>query len=341
MKSKKIIFIVFVIILDLFVNFIFVYGQIQRMEGSSQLINDIGRIRGGIQRTIKLEIAGNSSVDAELYVDEKIQNLIAAIDVGKVAATDTILENILDIANQWSDLKQEMITFRTTPNEEQLLNLVLDSEELWTIADQAVTEAQSNQEKNLGTERYLLILILFNLALGVTLLFYIKKYVENELEKYVNFDYLTKTYNRRFLMEYLIIEIKKAERKKNNLAVALIDIDNFKLVNDTFGHTEGDHVLQDVAKIMKSNVRRSDIVSRYGGEEFLIVMNDTTEQGAMVLAEKIRKAVEIHQFTTGNITISLGVSCFSSGTSIDLLIKHADDAMYQAKKEGKNRAVLY
>jgi diguanylate cyclase (GGDEF)-like protein len=121
-----------------------------------------------------------------------------------------------------------------------------------------------------------------------------------------------------------------------------VDIDHFKLVNDTYGHPIGDLVLKELARILDDNIRTIDILGRYGGEEFVILLPETTPDSAYEIAERLRKTVAEHNFTPEhldlNITISIGVA-FSTGESNGLidLIKRADNAMYESKDAGRNR----
>jgi diguanylate cyclase (GGDEF)-like protein len=126
----------------------------------------------------------------------------------------------------------------------------------------------------------------------------------------------------------------------------MIDIDNFKALNDTFGHLEGDKVLIEIAKIMKKETRESDIVARYGGEEFVIILSGTDKEGAKVVAERIRNAVENHKFIIKGrkitVTISIGVSTYPLDADMKMeIIRCADKALYQAKGEGKNKVCVF
>lgn len=160
-------------------------------------------------------------------------------------------------------------------------------------------------------------------------------------------DPLTGCYNRRYLSERLQHEIKRAVRYKHPLSVVLCDIDHFKKINDTYGHTIGDSVLEEFANRLKSNIRRDiDWTARYGGEEFLIVLPETDISNATIVAEKLRTiicsvAMEVMQRSL-RISASFGVSGFekvaeNEDISIDLLISQADIYLYSAKKEGRNR----
>ena len=159
-------------------------------------------------------------------------------------------------------------------------------------------------------------------------------------------DSLTGLYNRRFLESFLEKYLSFAERKGFNVGFIMIDIDNFKRINDTYGHRNGDIVLKEVAHVIATNVRSSDVVVRYGGEEFLVVLPDVAEGKTEIVAEKIRKSVEmtaIHlEGKVLHVTVSCGVAEYPKhGTDPYQVIKFADIALYRAKKEGKNRVVVF
>ncbi len=160
-------------------------------------------------------------------------------------------------------------------------------------------------------------------------------------------DSLTGLSNRRDLLEKLNYEAKRFERSKNPFSIILADIDNFKAINDTYGHGGGDYVLVELANLLARNSRDQDIVSRWGGEEILILLPETDASGAKYLAEKYRKLIESHNFHfDGNqisVTMSFGVNMvFSKNDSndfIEAVIKRADNCLYEAKKNGKNQVV--
>jgi len=151
-------------------------------------------------------------------------------------------------------------------------------------------------------------------------------------------DQLTKISNRRRLDEALQTEMNRFNRYRHDFCVILLDIDHFKNVNDTYGHLEGDNVLVSLAKILRENCRKTDIVGRWGGEEFLIVAPDTNVEHCRALAEKIRIQVYEHNFgAVGHVTASFGIAQYNYGETIAHFIVRADDALYKAKQSGRNR----
>jgi diguanylate cyclase (GGDEF)-like protein len=159
-------------------------------------------------------------------------------------------------------------------------------------------------------------------------------------------DPLTSLYNRRYLMERFDEEIERARRYAYPIACIMVDIDDFKNINDSYGHLQGDQVLQQLALIMKNSNRVVDILARYGGEEFLMILPQTNLGGAETVGERFRQLIEAAHFVASEpqykLTVSLGASAYATnriGTKEELL-KHADEAMYEAKRLGKNRVVL-
>ncbi len=164
--------------------------------------------------------------------------------------------------------------------------------------------------------------------------------LEAELEMTSSTDRLTGVQNRRKCEETLTNEVARAARYETPLAVILFDVDHFKQVNDSYGHEAGDDVLKGIARRVQQALRQSDLLFRFGGEEFLVVAPNTGPDGATTLAEKLRTAVAQTDFPpAGSITVSLGVSVFQRGDHERSLVKRADDALYEAKRAGRNRVV--
>lgn len=151
-------------------------------------------------------------------------------------------------------------------------------------------------------------------------------------------DPLTQLFNRLKIEDVFKLEIERANRYKKPLSVIIVDIDYFKLVNDTYGHDIGDEVLKSISKILKENIRSTDTLGRWGGEEFIILVPETNKDQTTLLAEKIRISIEIYKFSKiKNLTASFGVSSFTQDDTKESLIKKADNALYKAKEMGRNR----
>lgn len=162
-----------------------------------------------------------------------------------------------------------------------------------------------------------------------------------ELEELSITDKLTQLYNRVKLEEVFTDQIQAAKRYSAPFSTLLCDVDLFKNVNDTFGHLVGDKVLVEIASILNSTLRDTDIIGRWGGEEFLVICRETDQNQAMLLAERLRSAVEHQTFSSNQQqTISIGISSFSSNDSDATMLKRADNALYEAKISGRNRVVF-
>ena len=159
-------------------------------------------------------------------------------------------------------------------------------------------------------------------------------------------DYLTGLFNRRYLEETLEREIKRAERAQHSLGIIMLDVDNFKSINDTLGHAAGDIVLQEVSNFLSGQVRQSDIACRYGGDEIVFILPDTSRDVIKERAEHLRNEmkslqIEYNKKKLAPVTISLGVAIFpDDANNGEMLLKSADTALYQAKRGGGNQVIV-
>ena len=154
-------------------------------------------------------------------------------------------------------------------------------------------------------------------------------------------DKLTNLFNRRKLEELIKNELNRSERFSHTFGLAMLDIDHFKEVNDTYGHQTGDEVLIEIANILKNNLRKTDFVGRLGGEEFIIICPESNLQDVTDLMEAFRVKIENHSFTSiRNKTASFGVTLSKQGDTVDSLIKRADTALYEAKGSGRNKVLV-
>jgi diguanylate cyclase (GGDEF)-like protein len=158
--------------------------------------------------------------------------------------------------------------------------------------------------------------------------------LRNDLMEVATIDVLTRIPNRRATQAFLEKELSRAQRHESEFSVLLIDLDNFKHVNDRWGHSVGDHVLVKTANIFQSMIRKGDWVGRWGGEEFLIIL--LGHCGAEVLAERVRSEIANVEYKYGvtsfGITVSIGITCADQMSTLDEILKKADDALYTAKK---------
>ena len=165
-----------------------------------------------------------------------------------------------------------------------------------------------------------------------------------EIYRLTTVDGLTQIFNRRYFVEALEREIGRALRYRRDLSLIMFDLDRFKLVNDSYGHLAGDHVLKHLATVVKGNIRKEDVLARYGGEEFAILLPEIDRHHALQFAEKVRSLVastpcRFEQHAV-NLSISIGVATLNNGIEdAGALIKLADDHLYEAKESGRNRVV--
>lgn len=163
------------------------------------------------------------------------------------------------------------------------------------------------------------------------------KELNEKLLKMVTIDELTGIYNRRFMIKKIQSEIERFNRNKSRFSIIMLDIDRFKLVNDNFGHNEGDIVLKKIASLIENRIRKTDFLCRWGGEEFIILLPETETSNAVILAENIREEISKTAIgKVGSVTVSLGVSSYIIGDTVDTVVKRADELMYFAKAEGRN-----
>ncbi|MDR2825857.1 MAG: GGDEF domain-containing protein [Deltaproteobacteria bacterium] len=171
-----------------------------------------------------------------------------------------------------------------------------------------------------------------------------RRFITNSLELYKRkalVDGLTKVLNRTAFMDILSKEVGRSNANYAPFSVVMLDIDDFKGVNDTYGHQSGDMVLENLAKILREKLRREDIIGRYGGEEFIAMLPHTSPKQVARIAEKLRKSVEDYAFESlPTITVSLGCTSFNRNDSLTEIVKRADEALYDSKHGGKNMVSL-
>ena len=166
-----------------------------------------------------------------------------------------------------------------------------------------------------------------------------------EIYRLTIIDALTDIHNKRYLLEFLDRELSRSARYGRPLALIMIDLDRFKNVNDDLGHLGGDFTLREVASCIKGNVRKEELFARFGGEEFAVVLPETSREGGIYVAERIRSQVEKHSFVyegkTFPVTISVGVATTNGDETLtpNELIRQADENLFKAKHDGRNRVI--
>lgn len=222
---------------------------------------------------------------------------------------------------------------------ERLLSVRFIPELNWYLlvdgtADEAIREVRRTLYINLGISLLVTLLALFTVSLSIN------RY-QTRLEEMATTDKLTGLANRQAFDVLMPMAMNEMQRSGNPLCIMIIDIDHFKRINDDYGHLTGDKVLGAIAGVIRASVRATDIVCRWGGEEFLIVVRNIDTERGMQLAEKIRMAVEqavvAERDKAISVTVSIGVACHEAGETPDHVISRADKALYASKAQGRNR----
>lgn len=227
-----------------------------------------------------------------------------------------------------------------------------------TLKD-SISQIEFEKEKKQVQRQIILrnsFMIAFIILLNIIFVFFtryrLKTQAHNKLEEahiklaeIARSDPLTKLSNRRDMREKIEYETNRFERSHKPFTILMGDIDFFKAVNDKYGHDCGDYVLKEIARIFQSSVRKQDVVGRWGGEEFMLMLPETNLEGGRIVAEKIREKIEKFEFIYQNykilLTITLGVSIYNTTINIDECIKKTDQALYKGKKKGRNCVVLF
>jgi diguanylate cyclase (GGDEF)-like protein/PAS domain S-box-containing protein len=161
------------------------------------------------------------------------------------------------------------------------------------------------------------------------------------LDRLANTDVLTGVYNRRKIDELFLIEYKRAKRYSRHLSALFLDIDHFKQINDTYGHNIGDEVLKKYSQLVQAHLRETDVFARWGGEEFIILLPETSSEKAMILAEHIRNSIATFDFAhVKNVTTSIGITPLKGKEQVNTFLKRLDQALYIAKEKGRNQSIL-
>lgn len=188
----------------------------------------------------------------------------------------------------------------------------------------------------------IIISLIITLLITIIILLYVRK-IHRKLNYLASNDSLTGLPNRRNFYSQLEYFISLKARRNQQLSLIFVDVDDFKIINDALGHDVGDTVLINIATILKSTLRQTDFIARWGGEEFVILLIDTPLKNAQLIAEQLRENIEnstsLLQYTKKTVTISLGVTQAKDEENAELLFKRVDDALYQAKRTGKNCVV--
>ncbi len=317
-------------------NFIINTVKIYRTDDAF-IINRLGQIRGSIQRYAKLKIVNSTKAyQVESYINKAFKEVDSKYFNNKILES---YQKKLQFRKFYTNLKTEWKKLERAGPTPQILTL---SERCWQLADETTTKAQHIAEMKdehlltiIRNIRNLIFSIIF--ALIAAIYFFVKK----DLEKNAVFDGLTLLYNRNYFSNQLQRCIWKSRKDNLPISIIMIDIDHFKQINDTYGHSKGDEVLAKIAQIIRKQIREFDLAFRYGGEEFLITLPGTPLNKAVKIAERIRESIKNTNFgIRKKVTVSCGITEFQAGDTLKEFIKRADKALYKAKGKGRDRCEI-
>jgi diguanylate cyclase (GGDEF)-like protein len=315
----------------------FVYESIKENEFAA-LINYAGKVRGSIQRLAKYYFADK---DAQIPLIEKEINfyfryLEDYADSLKIPLLDKDKEfKPVKVKKCFSQLTELIKKPKTPQNREKVFEI---SETCWLKSNELTDFYQEKAERNFLIINLFYFFSFFTALLIIILLIRSIVYeISQKLERRANFDPLTGALNRSAFME--IYKHLSKSYLSYPMGLIIFDIDNFKYINDTFGHVIGDEVLKKVAQTVRKLLRRSDLFARWGGEEFVVLLPYTDLEGAKKVTEKLRRAIKNLKFSDSRlkVTASFGVTEIKEGEDFFKAFERADKALYKAKKNGKNR----
>ncbi|MCP4369559.1 MAG: GGDEF domain-containing protein, partial [Deltaproteobacteria bacterium] len=253
-----------------------------------------------------------------------------------------IFKGIQNLKEKWHNLEHGIIEYQETHSAQIKKRIIEESEKCWEAADAVVLMAQLTTENKVASIKIFYIILILNAITAILVILLVFIYVRIKLEHESLHDPLTHINNRRAFENTIDSEVARSKRYNTPMSLVLLDIDNFKNINDNYGHNIGDKVLIELAKVLKEFIRKSDAVFRIGGEEFAIIIPETRVVGALKLSEKVRDRVDNYSFeSVSNVTISLGVAEFNRNITKDELFENADQALYLAKNRGRNRAEVF
>ncbi len=303
-----------------------------------KVINLSGVVRGSIQRVSKQALAGKPDLSIIHRIDAVLDNLIENGKSGDKAQQSAAAESMIELKACWTKTKGDMAAYSLDRSYENKSNLLAASESCWQHADRVVKAAQSESEEKIGLFQYVFALSAVNCLIILIALYQVRTHVKNNLEYLAQYDCLTQLLNRASFQYILQSEMARSQRHARPLSLLIFDIDRFKDINDTLGHGAGDRILEELAQIVSSKARKTDFVCRIGGEEFAVVAPETELSRVREFAERLRIHVQNHEFAfSRKLTISLGGAQFINGEGLEDFFRRTDDALYRAKRAGRNR----
>lgn len=274
------------------------------------------------------------------FINNKGEVVISELDINTLNNINDVPE-LKEISTDLISKGSQLFEYNRN-NEAILLNRKYIPElDLYLLVEAKMSDFTNEVKETLYFN--VVISLLLTIAITIIVLVYVRK-IHGKLNQLVDYDPLTDLPNRRFFNKSLDHALLLKKRNKTNLSMLFLDLDNFKAINDTRGHDVGDKVLKHIAKILKTTIRETDFISRWGGEEFVVLLLDSDIEGAIFSAEKIRQTIEKDMSLFGlvdhQVTASFGVTEVQGDDDIDAIFKRADRALYKAKAAGKNQYIV-
>ncbi|WP_456480234.1 GGDEF domain-containing protein [Nautilia sp.] len=296
------------------------------------LLYKINQIKAAVQKYTKLKFIDKETEYLKNSIDNDI-NIVHELMLKKLEKNGTkhYVFYYKSILNSWKKIK----------NSKDKNEVLIYSEKNWRSINKLSSLLQKNYEyrNNEIMKKISFITIVITLLILVIILI-VYFLIKHGLEKEKITDPLTKLYNRRFFIDNFHYFVELYDRYKRTFSIIFLDVDNFKKINDTFGHQKGDEVLTAIAKQIKSQLRKTDLAFRYGGEEIVVILPETELEKAYKIAERIRKIVKEKIIINSKpVTVSIGVGTYR-GEGMFEFIEKVDSAVYTSKKAGKDRVSL-
>ncbi|WP_428739237.1 GGDEF domain-containing protein [Sulfurimonas sp.] len=335
----RLIFIVSLHIIIIGVNGYITYYGVNQMKLDAQIINESGVIRGGVQKVCKLETNQINS-DADIKQVDTMFHIMIDLE-GEVLLNrnmNAFLQQLQSLKAEWISLKELIYRYRDERTQENKEKIVTESEHFWEHANHTVYLAQALSENKLSTFQLMFVVFFIDFLLIIGIIWLINLLVRHNLEIHSRIDPLTGAYNRNVYNEEIYAEIIRSGRYGYGFSVLLLDIDFFKSINDEYGHDKGDEILVELCQVINERIRKSDLLCRLGGEEFIILATETPLAGAIELAQNIKNTIAAYPFNISKtVTVSIGVSEWKKQDTKDTLFKRVDKALYEAKANGRNQ----
>ncbi len=338
--SAKIVIILFAVLVVLMFLTGLIFFNSNLIDNYSYLINESGKIRGGAQRFTKLTLSGNNTTQSADSIDEILDHLINFEEKTPLFFFDRNNKIELDLLLQnWEVLKNKAEEYKKGAT--TIDDLIDVSEKFWVQSNIVVKLIEDNAHRSIKIFYIVQIAIISSISLLIYIIIITKKLIRDKLEIQAVYDNLTGLHNRHYFNEVIDRQIQLGKRYERKFSILMCDIDHFKVINDTFGHNAGDKVLMSIAGVMKKISRESDVIARFGGEEFIILSESSAGVDLLNFAERLRVSIEeLYVLNKIKVTISIGVTEWKTDESVEQVIGRADKALYMAKDSGRNRVYL-